>query len=253
MAGRAHAIKRWTTKLPFGPRTARAGARRLIDGYDSGEGISLVTAIAAGPHWQLVAFSKAQRIYAQGDAADRLYVVVSGAVKLSRSASFGRDVLTVVGPQEMFGALSLFDPGPRRASAIALSDVRAAAIDHHALGSMIQTHPRIAEQLLQLLARRLKRTNDDLSDQMFTDAPGRVAKCLLQLARRIGAPEGDALRVAHNLTQAEIAQLAGVSRETVSKSMTNFAHRGWITIDGLSVLIHNPQRLARRAPNPVGL
>jgi CRP/FNR family cyclic AMP-dependent transcriptional regulator len=203
--------------------------------------------MAAGPHWQLVAFSKAQRIYAQGDAADRLYVVVSGAVKLSRTSPFGRDVLTVVGPQEMFGALSLFDPGPRRASAIALSDVRAAAIDHHAIRSMIQTHPRIAEQLLQLLARRLKRTNDDLSDHMFTDATGRVAKCLLQLARRIGAPEGDALRMVHNLTQAEIAQLAGVSRETVSKSITNFARRGWIRVDGPSILIRNPQRLARRA------
>ena len=233
--------------MPFGPRTAQAGALRLIDGRDSSVGINLVTAIAAGPHWQLVAFSKAQRIYAEGDAADRLYVVVSGAVKLSRTSPFGRDVLTVVGPQEMFGALSLFDPGPRRASAIALSDVRAAAIDHHAIRSMIQTHPRIAEQLLQLLARRLKRTNDDLSDHMFTDATGRVAKCLLQLARRIGAPEGDALRVVHNLTQAEIAQLAGVSRETVSKSMTNFARRGWIRVDGPSILIRNPQRLARRA------
>jgi CRP/FNR family cyclic AMP-dependent transcriptional regulator len=233
--------------LAFGPRTAQAGALGLIDGRDSSVGINLVTAIAAGPHWQLVAFSKAQRIYAQGDAADRLYVVVSGAVKLSRTSPFGRDVLTVVGPQEMFGALSLFDPGPRRASAIALSDVRAAAIDHHAIRSMIQAHPRIAEQLLQMLARRLKRTNDDVSDHMFTDATGRVAKCLLQLARRIGVSEGDALRVVHNLTQTEIAQLAGVSRETVSISMTNFARRGWIRVDGPSVLIRNPERLARRA------
>jgi CRP/FNR family cyclic AMP-dependent transcriptional regulator len=234
-------------QIAFRAADCQAGARRLLDGYDSGEGINLVTAISAGPHWQLVAFSKAQRIYAEGDAADRLYVVVSGAVKLSRSAPFGSDMLTVVGPQEMFGALSLFDPGPRRASAIALSDVRAAAIDHRAIRSMIQTHPRIAEQLLQLLARRLKRTNDDLADQMFTDATGRVAKCLLQLARRIGAPEGDALRVVHNLTQAEIGQVAGVSRETVSKSMTNFARRGWIRVDGPSILIRNPQRLARRA------
>jgi CRP/FNR family transcriptional regulator, cyclic AMP receptor protein len=124
--------------------------------------------------------------------------------------------------------------------------VRAAAIDHHALRSMIQIHPRIAEEFLQLLARRLKRTNDDLSDHMFADATGRVAKCLLQLADRIGAPEGDALRVVHNLTQVEIAQLAGVSRETVSKSITNFARRGWIRVDGPSILIRNPQRLARR-------
>jgi len=53
--------------------------------------------------------------------------------------------------------------------------------------------------------------------------------------------------VVHNLTQTEIAQLAGVSRETVSISMTNFARRGWIRVDGPSVLIRNPERLARRA------
>ncbi|WP_375373774.1 Crp/Fnr family transcriptional regulator [Mycobacterium sp. AZCC_0083] len=219
----------------------------MIEGYDSSEAINFVTAIAAGPYWQLVSFAKAQRIFAEGDAADRLYVVVSGVVKLSRTSPFGRDALTVVGPQEMFGALSLLDPGPRQASAMALSDVRAAAIDHYALRSMIQTYPRIAEQLLQLLARRLKRTNDDLSDHMFTDATGRVAKCLLQLARRIGVPEGDAVRLVHNLTQVEIAQLAGVSRETVSKSIANFARRDWIRVDGSSILIRNPQRLARRA------
>jgi CRP/FNR family transcriptional regulator, cyclic AMP receptor protein len=233
--------------LPFGPRTAQAGALRLIDGCDSSGGINPVTAIAAGPHWQLVAFSKAQRIYAEGDAADRLYVVVSGAVKLSRTWPFGRGLIRILGPPEMFGALSLFDPGPRRASAIALSDVRAATIDHQAIRSIIQAHPSIAEQFLQILARRLKRTNDDLSDHMFTDATGRVAKCLLQLARRVGVPEGNALRVVHNLTQTEIAQLAGVSRETVSISMTNFARRGWIRVDGPSVLIRNPERLARRA------
>ena len=84
-------------------------------------------------------------------------------------------------------------------------------------------------------ARRLKRTDDDLSDHVFTDATGRVAKGLLQLARRIGVPEGDALRVVHNLTQTEIAQLAGLSRETVSKSMADFARGGWIRVDGPSV------------------
>jgi CRP/FNR family transcriptional regulator, cyclic AMP receptor protein len=142
--------------LPFGPRTAQASALRLIDGYDSSEAINLVTAIVAGPHWQLVAFSRAQQVYAEGDIADRLYVVVSRAVKLRRTSPFGRAMLTVLGPQEMFGALSVFDRAPQMASATALSEVRAAAIDLHTIRSMILKHPHIAEQFLQILARRVK-------------------------------------------------------------------------------------------------
>jgi CRP/FNR family cyclic AMP-dependent transcriptional regulator len=147
----------------------------------------------------------------------------------------------------MFGALSLFDPGPRMATATALSEVRALAIDHDIIRAMIRKHPHLAEQFLQNLARRLKRTDDDLADLVFTDSMGRVAKRLLQLARRSGTPEAGALRVVLHLTRAEIAQLAGVGRETVSKSMSEFARRGWIKVDGSSVLIHNPERLAHRA------
>jgi CRP-like cAMP-binding protein len=198
-------------------------------------------------HWQLVHFAKAEQIYTQGDAADRLYIVVSGDVKLSRTLPFGRTVLTLVGPQEMFGALSLFDPGPRMASATALSEVWAGAIDHDIICAMVHKHPPVAEQLLQMLARRLKRTDQDLADLVFTDSKGRVAKRLLQLARRIGTPEEGALRVVLHLTRAEIGQLAGVGREEVSKSMSEFARRGWIKVDGPSVLIRSPERLAHRA------
>jgi CRP/FNR family cyclic AMP-dependent transcriptional regulator len=193
-----------------------------------------------------VAFAKAHRIYTEGDTADRLYIIVSGAVKLSRTSLSGRTVLTILGPQEAFGMSSVFDPGPRMASATALSEVRAATLDHRTIRTMIPKYPHLAEQFLQILARRVKRANDELTDLVFTDGTGRVAKRLLELAQRIGTPEADTLRVAHNLTQVEIAQLAGVSRETVSKAMSGFARRGWIKIDGPSVVIRNPERLAQR-------
>jgi CRP-like cAMP-binding protein len=206
-----------------------------------------VNVAGAAPYWRLVAFPEEQRIYAEGDPADRLYVIVSGTVKLSRTSSFG-PILTIVGPREMFGALSLFDPGPRIASATALSDVSAVAIDHDTVRSMIAKHPDIAQQFLQILARRLKRTNDEIADLVFLDGMGRVAKRLLQLAHQMSTPEAGALRVAHHLTQVEIAQLAGVSRETVNQSMSEFTRRGWITADRRqSVLIRNAERLARRA------
>gem|GEM_PF-6016768 len=102
-----------------------------------------------------------------------------------------------------------------------------------------------------MLARRLRRTNDNLADLIFTDVPGRVAKPLLRLVQRFGTQEGDAVRVSHDLTQEEIAQLIGASRETVNKALADFAHRDWIRVEGKSVLICDCESLARRALTPI--
>jgi CRP/FNR family cyclic AMP-dependent transcriptional regulator len=105
-------------------------------------------------------------------------------------------------------------------------------MDRGALRRWIADRPEIAEQLLRVLARRLRRTNNNLADLIFTDVPGRVAKQLLALAQRFGTQEDGTLRVTHDLTQEEIAQLVGASRETVNKALAEFAHRGWIRVDG---------------------
>lgn len=152
-----------------------------------------------------------------------------------------------MGPSDMFGELSIFDPGPRTSTATTVTEVRAVSMDRDALKAWIQQRPEIAEQLLRVLARRLRRTNNTLADLIFTDVPGRVAKALLQLAQRFGTQEGGALRVTHDLTQEEIAQLVGASRETVNKALADFAHRGWLRLEGKSVLISDSERLARRA------
>ena len=160
----------------------------------------------------------------------------------------GREnLLTVMGPSDMFGELSIFDPGPRTSSAICVTEVRAATMNSEMLQKWVSDHPLIAQQLLRVLARRLRRTNASLADLIFTDVPGRVAKTLLQLANRFGVQEGGALRVNHDLTQEEIAQLVGASRETVNKALATFAHRGWIRLEGKSVLIVDTEHLARRA------
>jgi CRP-like cAMP-binding protein len=101
--------------------------------------------------------------------------------------------------------------------------------------------------LLRILARRLQRTNNHLADLIFTDVPGRVAKQLLELAQQFGTQEGDVLRVTHDLTQDELAQLVGASRETVNKALADFARRGWIHLEGKGVLIADSGRLARLA------
>lgn len=193
-------------------------------------------------------FPRGTTIFDEGEPGDRLYIIISGKVKLARHAADGREnLLTVMGPSDMFGELSIFDPGPRTSSAVCVTEVVAATMDSTMLHAWIKQHPGISEQLLRVLARRLRRTNNSLADLIFTDVPGRVAKALLQLANRFGIQEGPALRVHHDLTQEEIAQLVGASRETVNKALAEFAHRGWIRLEGKSVLISDTERLAKRA------
>jgi CRP/FNR family transcriptional regulator, cyclic AMP receptor protein len=197
---------------------------------------------------QPVHFPRGHLAFAEGDPGDRLYVIIEGKVKIGRRSPCGRDnLLTILGPSDVFGELSIFDPGPRTSSASAVTRVHAISIDRDAMSAWIARHPDIAGQLLRLLARRLRHTNDSLTDLVFTDAAGRVANQLLQLAQRFGTREGDVLRVVHDLTQEEIAQLVGSSRETVNKAMCNFSQRGWIHSEGKTVFIHDSNRLARRA------
>lgn len=197
---------------------------------------------------QPVNFPRGHVIFAEGELGDRLYIVLSGKVKIGRRSPDGREnLLAVFGPSDMFGELSIFDPGPRTSTATTVTEVSAVSMDRPALREWIAKRPEIAEQLLRVIARRLRRTNNMLADLIFTDVPGRVAKALLQLAHDFGSHEGGMLRVTHDLTQEEIAQLVGASRETVNKALADFAHRGWLRLEGKSVLILEPQRLIRRA------
>jgi CRP/FNR family cyclic AMP-dependent transcriptional regulator len=184
----------------------------------------------------------------EGDPGDDLYIVLSGKVKLSRKSHLGRELLvSVLGPGEQFGELSVFDPGPRTATVIAVTHVHLARLPKRALETWIRQYPEIGLQLLHVLARRLRRTDNTVRDLIFVDVPGRLAKQLLQLAGRFGSPTGEALVVNHDLTQEELAQLVGASRETVNKALADFSQRGWIRVDGRSIAILNRERLARRA------
>ncbi len=195
----------------------------------------------------VVEFPCRHAIYTEGEPGDRLYIIASGKVKLTRRCPNGRArLLTVVGPPDMFGALSTLDAGPRTASAATITPVRAASMDRDAIRAWITKCPESGELLLRLRARQLRRNDADLTELISTDGPGRVARQLLALAQRFGTYEDGELRVTPDLTQEEIAQMIGSSRETVNKTLASFAHRGWIEIDGKSVLIREPKRLAER-------
>lgn len=195
-----------------------------------------------------VELSRGDVLFREGEPGDRLYVIAQGKIKLGRRSSDGREnLLSILGPGEMFGELSLFDPGPRTATASSVSDALVYELRHHALVAWIGAHPNVATTLLGALARRLRRTNETLADLVFSDVPGRVAKALLDLSTRFGEPNDDGIRVAHDLTQEELAQLVGASRETVNKALADFATRGWVRREGRAVVLLDLDRLERRA------
>jgi CRP/FNR family transcriptional regulator, cyclic AMP receptor protein len=201
-----------------------------------------------------VEFRRGHVIVTEGEPGDRMYVILDGKVKVGRRTLDGRqNLLAVLGPTDVFGELSVFDYGTRTSTVTALTKVRAVSIERSALSAWIGEHPGLGEQLLRVLARRLRDTHDTVADLIFTDVPGRVAKQLLALAARFGAPatgsgaDPSAIRVEHDLTQEELAQLVGSSRESTNKALAEFVERGWIRLRGKTVVILDRPRLAKRA------
>ena len=193
-------------------------------------------------------FTRGQVVFAEGDPGDRLYVIVDGKIKLGTTSNDGREsLLAVLGPGEMFGELSLFDPGPRTATATALTETALLGLGHEALGPWLTGRPEVAEALLKALAQRLRRTNEALADLVFSDVPGRVAKALVELSEKFGVKRHDGILVEHDLTQEELAQLVGASRETVNKALAEFAQREWIKLEAKAVLLLDFDRLLKRS------
>ncbi len=192
--------------------------------------------------------ARGEALFHEGDPGDRLYVVTEGKVKLHRTSPDGREnMLAVLGPGELIGELSLFDPGPRTATGSALTEVKLLGLGHNDLQPWLNVRPEVASALLRAIARRLRRTNDSMSDLVFSDVPGRVAKQLLDLSRRFGVQSEEGIHVVHDLTQEELAQLVGASRETVNKALADFAGRGWLRLEARAVILLDIERLAKRS------
>ena len=197
---------------------------------------------------QEIRVAKGQELFREGEPGDHLYLILDGKVKLGHGSPDGREsLMAILGPGEMFGELSLFDPGLRTSTATALTEATVLALGNEQLMPLLEGRPEVAAALLQALARRLRRTNEAMADLVFSDVPGRVAKALMELGEKFGTLTPEGLLVTHDMTQEELAQLVGASRETVNKALAEFGHRGWITLESRQVLITDVERLGKRA------
>ena len=194
-----------------------------------------------------VKLRKGHSLFKEGDAGDHLFIVSNGKVKLGTKSPDGREnLLMILGPGDMFGDLSLFDSGPRTATATAVTDTKLLSLGQDKVIPWVKEHPEVSLHLLARLASRLRRTNEVVGDLVFSDVPGRVAKALIDLGVKFGEKREEGLFVNHDLTQEELAQLVGASRETVNKALADFAQRGWLRLEARSVMILDYERMLKR-------
>ena len=198
-------------------------------------------------------------IFRAGDRPDRLYQVLEGKVKLERRSDTGRhSVVNVFGPMDVFGEDGLLDGGPRSTTAVTMTPVTAVVLERTELYAQLLSDSELVDFLLRVVARRLRRTSDTITDLMSATVSARVAKHLLKLAQQFGVPRDGTVHLALDLTQEQFAQLAGTSRESLNKCLAEFSRTGWIELDGDRVVIvdsvpltqhvDGSRRLPRRLP-----
>ena len=170
-------------------------------------------------------FPKHSIIINEGDTSDALYVVVSGRVKAYLSDEQGKEIiLNTHGPGEYFGEMALFDDAPRSASVVTLEKTRLSIISRSDFESCVRRNPQLAFQIIRGLIKRLRIATENVRSLALLDVYGRVARLLLQLAE----PEDGQLVVRERLTQQDIADRVGSSREMVSRILKDLKTGGYI-------------------------
>ena len=188
-------------------------------------------------------FLKGVRVFHEGDDSDACYVVRTGDLRVTREHSDGRAIaLATLGTGDFFGELAMLDGGARSASVETLTDAELLALPAMDMRRVIAQHGDIAAKLIVALTRRLRETNERVARQSFQTVPSRVAGVLNQLVAEESIPENrDGVTV--RMTQADLAQLAGTSRESVSRFLATLERAGVVAVGRGRVTILEPRRL----------
>lgn len=188
-------------------------------------------------------FEKGVRVFHEGDDSDACYVVRSGDLRVTREHSDGRAIaLATLSSGDFFGELAMLDGGARSASVETLSDAELLALPAIDMRRVIAAHGEIAAKLIVALTRRLRETNERVARQSFQTVPSRVAGVLAQLIAEEAIPE-DRDGITVRMTQADLAQLAGTSRESVSRFLATLERAGVVIVGRGRVTIVEPRRL----------
>ena len=192
-------------------------------------------------------FRSGEVIFHREDPGQVLYVIKEGKVKISLISPDGQEIsLVVFGKGECFGEFAILDGLPRSADAIAMEKVECYTTQRGESHKAIMKNPKIAIQVMEVLSKRLRSTDQMVEDLIFLDVYGRVAKKLLELADTHGTKVENGIRIDVRLTQQELASMVGSSRESVNKVMGYFTDKNFISTDKHKITLHRITDLKRR-------
>jgi CRP-like cAMP-binding protein len=190
-------------------------------------------------------------IFAKGDPGTGLMAVLAGAVKISVQSADGRDiVLTMMHGGDIFGEIALLDGHPRTADATAMTDCELMVIERRDFLPFLRSQPDLAIKIIEILCSRLRRTTEQVQDVTFLNLPTRLAKALLRLTADAERP-GSGSKV--TITQREISQIVGRSRESTNKQLRAWAKDGLIRLERGAVTVLRHDQLAKVAAQGSGL
>jgi CRP/FNR family transcriptional regulator len=188
-------------------------------------------------------FPRGVRVFHEGDRSDACYIVRSGDLRVTREHPDGRAIaLATLGPGDIFGELAMLDGEARSASVETLADCELLALPAADVRALLSRHADITVKLVVALTRRLRETNERIARQSFQTVPSRVAGVLNQLVAEEATLEGrDGVTI--RMTQADLAQLAGTSRESVSRFLATLERAGVVRVGRGRVTVVEPRRL----------
>jgi CRP/FNR family cyclic AMP-dependent transcriptional regulator len=189
-------------------------------------------------------FAKHQTIFREGDPGQTFYLILGGSVAIVRIATDGREtILSILKERDFFGEMSIFDTSVRAASVRTLTDVEVGVIERDDFLALIDRSPRIGRLLVISLSDRLRAANKMIAATTSRDIRSRLASVLLNLMQNFGEPVSNGVRISLRLTNQEMANMIGTTRETVNRTLNRFWDEHLIDMRTSHVVIVDPEKL----------
>jgi CRP/FNR family transcriptional regulator, cyclic AMP receptor protein len=183
-------------------------------------------------------------IFQKGDPGGSMMAVVRGRVKICTYSADGKElVLNIIDRGGLFGEIALLDGQPRSADAVAIEDAELLVLERNRLMPFLTANPEIAPRLIAVLCQRLRQTSEALEDALLRDAPSRVARGLLRLAATFGKQEAAGIRLDIRLSQQQIGNLIGISRESINKHIVEWSRAGHLAVNSGIITIIDREAL----------
>lgn len=188
-------------------------------------------------------FKKDSVVLFEKENGSALFVIVSGKVKVSRVSDDGKEViLTILSEADFFGEMAILDGMSRSANVTAMEDSELFIIQRNEFLELLHSHPEVSVALLQELTQRLRSADMKIKSLSLKDAEGKVATVILQLANDVGMIKQGTVEIEKLPFQHDLANMAGTSRETISRTLHTFAKKGLIELDGSRLRIINYEK-----------